>query len=255
MRRHKPAAFVCALLSSALLSQAALALGEDGDGTLGLLGGRDQRVFYEIHTAEPLIALTLDDGPHPETTPALLEILRQHGARATFFLISSRIPGNEALIQQIVDEGHELGNHGTHDEPSIQLDAAVFESKLVEARDALTPYAPVRWFRPGSGYYDGTMLDILDRHGLRCALGSVYPLDAQLPWSWSARLWIRWRARPGGVIILHDGGKRGARTALTLSSVLPALEERGLGVVTLSELAIAAARNAPLGSRPSADAP
>jgi peptidoglycan/xylan/chitin deacetylase (PgdA/CDA1 family) len=239
-------AAACATFSSLLLAGEARPLGGDDDGTLGLFGGRDERVLYELHLVEPLVALTIDDGPDPASTPAILDVLRDHDAHATFFLISSRIPGNEALIRRIVDEGHELGNHMTRDEPSIALEPDVFEARLLEASATLRTYAPVRWFRPGSGYYDDEMLDILERHGLRCALGSVYPLDAQLPWRWSARTWIRWRARPGAVIILHDGGGRGERTADVLARALPELAARGLRAVTLSELTHTAARQAPL---------
>jgi peptidoglycan/xylan/chitin deacetylase (PgdA/CDA1 family) len=212
-------------------------LGDDDHGTLGLLGTRDPRVFYAASLEEPVVALTLDDGPDGDTTPELLAVLRENEAHATFFVISKRIPGNEALLHRLVAEGHELGNHMTADEPSIELDASEFEAELLRARDALTPFGEVRWFRPGSGYYDDAMLDIVERHGLRCALGLVYPLDAHLPWSWLARTWIRWRIEPGAVIILHDGGRRGLRTVKTLRKVLPWLHDKGYRVVTLTELA------------------
>ena len=215
----------------------ALALGDEDDGTLGIVGRRDPRVLYAASVRERVVALTLDDAPDPATTPALLTVLRRHEARATFFVISERIRGNEPLLAEIVAQGHELGNHMERDEPSIELDEDEFEVGLVRATRALTPFGKVRWFRPGSGYYDDAMLDIVERHGLRCALGLVYPIDAHVPWSWFARTWIRWRVEAGAVIILHDGGKTGARTAETLDKVLPWLRERDYRVVTLTELA------------------
>lgn len=224
------------ILVAAPLPSPCRALGDGDGGTLGIFGGRDPRVFYSADIEQRTVALSIDDAPDAETTPALLAVLEQNGARATFFVIADQIPGNEALLERIVAAGHELGNHLSHDEPSIELEPEEFERELRDTTDVLTRFGEVRWFRPGSGYYDDAMLDILERHGLRCALGSVYPVDAQIPWSWLARSWIRWRAKPGAVIILHDRGERGRRTARTLSKALPALRRKGFRVVTLSEL-------------------
>ena len=162
------------------------------------MGGRDPRVLYSVAISDRVVALTIDDAPNAATTPELLAVLERHGARATFFVIADQISGNESLLERIVAEGHELGNHMTRDEPSIELGPDEFERELLRAGAMLAPFGGTRWFRPGSGYYDDVMLDILDRHGYRCALGSVYPIDAQLPWSGPAACWIRWRTRPGG---------------------------------------------------------
>jgi len=220
-----------------LADQSAHALGKHGDGTLGLFGGRDARVLYSVDLDERFIALTIDDGPDPETTPAILDVLRDNSASATFFVVGERIAGNEALLRRMVREGHELGNHMLHDRPSIELDPETFETSLLETRDALGPYPATRWFRPASGYYDDAMLDILESHGLQCVLGNVYPLDAHIGWSWLHRRWIRRRARPGAIVILHDAGRRGKRTARTLAGVLPHLTRKGYRVVSLTELA------------------
>jgi hypothetical protein len=84
------------------------------------------------------------------------------------------------------------------------------------------------------------MIDIMRRHGYRCALGSVYPFDATIPSRVFAARYILGHAQPGAVIVLHDGGSRGRRTADVLSEVLPELGRRGYRVVSLSELAAAA---------------
>jgi peptidoglycan/xylan/chitin deacetylase (PgdA/CDA1 family) len=229
--------FVFVLSAALLTGGICRALGDDDDGRLGLVRGRDPRVVYSFAVSEPAVALTIDDAPDAATTPDLLAVLKRHGARATFFVIAAQISGNESLLERIVAEGHELGNHMTRDEPSIELTPDVFERELLRAGAMLAPFGGTRWFRPGSGYYDDVMLDLLDRHGYRCVLGSVYPIDAQLPWSGPAACWIRWRTKPGAVIILHDRGERGRRTARTLSKVLPTLSKKGYRVVTLSELA------------------
>ncbi|UCC83937.1 MAG: polysaccharide deacetylase family protein [Gemmatimonadota bacterium] len=82
---------------------------------------RSPAVLYYIDTSEPVVALTIDDGPDPQTTPDILQILKAHGAHSTFFLISERVSGSEATVAAIVDAGHELGNHLTRDEPSVWL--------------------------------------------------------------------------------------------------------------------------------------
>lgn len=194
------------------------------------------RVLYQVETQAKAIALTIDDGPDATTTPKILRVLEHYGAHATFFIITSRVPGNEELLRRIVAEGHELGNHLVRDEPSLKLPPAEFERQLVESHAVLSPFQTQRWFRPGSGRYDGRMLSTLEAHGYRCALGSVYPFDPQIRWSWFSKRFILSNARPGSVIILHDWDSKGRRTIKTLSNVLPVLVKRGYRVVTLTEL-------------------
>ena len=201
------------------------------------IAARSARCLFAIPTAERLVALTLDDGPDTSHTRELLRVLRENDARATFFLISSRVPGNEALITAVVAEGHELGNHLTHDEASVRLAPAAFAAAVREADTVLERFAPVRWLRPASGWYDDAMLDTIEREGHRCALGSIYPYDAHQPWARVSAAYILANARPGAVIVLHEGGDRGRRTVEVLWRVLPELRARGYRIVTLSELA------------------
>ena len=116
------------------------------------LSAHTPEVLYSVQTQESILALTIDDGPDPSTTPRILDLLLDYDARATFFLLSDRIPGNEALVQRIVDEGHEIGNHLTDDQPSIRLSADEFEGRLLHAQEPLSQFGEVRWFRPGSGW-------------------------------------------------------------------------------------------------------
>ncbi len=194
------------------------------------------QVLYEVDTPAKAVALTIDDGPDPATTPAILDVLARNGAHATFFIIASRIPGSEELLRRMVAEHHELGNHMLKDEPSLALPPAEFERQLRGSHELLTEFATIRWFRPGSGSFDARMLAALEPYGYRCALGSVYPFDPQLRWSWFSRRFILSTVQPGSVVILHDWGSKGRRTVKTLSSVLPALRKRGYRVVTLGEL-------------------
>jgi peptidoglycan-N-acetylglucosamine deacetylase len=197
--------------------------------------------LYRVSTEAPLVALTIDDGPDPRTTPLILAELGRHGAHATFFLIGERVNGQKSLVRRLVAEGHELGNHFMRDRPSIRLSARAFETDLLQADQAIAGYGPVKWARPGSGWYSRVMLEVLRRHGYSCALGSVYPFDAAIPSTTIATRFVLRHARPGAVIVLHDGGPRGERTARTLQTVLPELRRRGYRVVSLSELVAHAA--------------
>ena len=202
-----------------------------------ILAKRSPEVLYFVETQEPVVALTIDDGPDPVATSEILDVLRQHDARATFFLITDHIPGNEETLVCMVKEGHELANHLTADQPSIRLAPSEFERQLLVAHETLSRYSDVVWFRPGGGWYNTAMLSILKKHGYRCVLGSVYPFDAKIGFSGFAARYVLWNVQPGSIIILHDHGARGKRTASTLATILPELNRRGFRVVPLSELA------------------
>jgi len=197
---------------------------------------RSPEVLYSVETQKKVVALTIDDGPDPFTSPELLDILKKYKAQATFFLITERIPGNEPLIQRMVDEGHELGNHLTSDDPSIQYSTQEFKQQLVQADEVLSRFGEIRWFRPGSGWYNDKMLSVIHENGYRCALGSVYPYDPQIGSAWFSTKYVLWKVKPGAIIILHDYQRRGERAAAALSKILPELARRGYQVVTLSEL-------------------
>lgn len=204
------------------------------------LARRHPGCLYRVPTHTPLVALTIDDGPDFSSTPLILAELRRQRARATFFLITERIAGQDRLVRSVLAEGHELGNHFTRDRPSFRLSPGAFEADLLQAHQVLAPYGASRWARPGSGWYSQAMVEIMRRHGYRCALGSVYPFDATIPSTVLAARYVLWHAQPGAVVVLHDGGPRGRRTAKVLSEVLPELRRRGYRVVSLGELVASA---------------
>lgn len=193
-------------------------------------------VVYFVETEIQAVALTIDDGPDPGATPKILDLLKQHEAHATFFFITGRVPGNEEIVLRTVKEGHELANHSVADEPSIFLKSSEFERRFLKAHEVLSRFSDVRWFRPGSGWYSKKMLSIIHRHGYRCALGSVYPFDPQIPSSWFIKRHVLRGVQRGSIIVLHDHGARGERTIAVLGAILPELKRRGFRVVTLSEL-------------------
>jgi len=195
-------------------------------------------VLFRVETKEQVVALTIDDGPDPETTGRLLEILKQNGAQATFFTLSSNIEknGNGSFVEEMLEEGHEIGNHTIYDEPAITMKKAEFEAKFLKADKILRQFGPVRWFRPGYGLYNQEMVKFVESHGYRAVLGNVHPFDPQIPSVDFAIWYILQQTRPGSIIMLHDCGGRGERTAEVLEEVLPELTQRGFQVVTLTEL-------------------
>jgi peptidoglycan/xylan/chitin deacetylase (PgdA/CDA1 family) len=196
----------------------------------------DREVLYYVGTREPVVALTIDDGPSV-ATPEILEVLADHDARATFFVIGEHVLDHPDLARRIVMDGHELGHHMMADEPSIDLPEDAFAADFEEMDGILDGLGGSAVFRPGSGWYDDRMVDFAARHGYRTVLGSVYPFDAQIPASALSTWYMRQLIRPGSILILHDGPERGERTAEVLRTLLPELRARGIRVVPVSELA------------------
>lgn len=206
-----------------------------------------QVLFYHhgktrSHT-RPRVAFTIDDAP-TASSHAILDCLAKHDVRATFFIISSQIPGREDVLRRMVQEGHELANHTRFDEPSWRLSAADFEESLLHCEQALEPFLPAsspvpatRWFRPGHGIVTPSLLQTCGRHQYRIALGSCFPNEAndksllQCTRWWINALYLRLRARPGCIVILHDR----PWTVPTLEAALPGLTRR-FALDTLSRL-------------------
>ena len=208
-----------------------------------LLPARFPGCIYAVETTAPAVALTIDDGPDSSTTPDVLRELQDHDAHATFFLISSNVGNNDSLVTALIKQGHEIGNHLTRDVSSIRLSPQEFDSALVIAGRTLSRYGPVRWARPGGGRYNQRMVATMRQRGYQCALGSVYPYDAEIPSSRFSSAFVLAHTRPGAIIVLHDRGARGRRTAGALNRLLPELRRRGFRVVTLSELTMLASRH------------
>lgn len=193
-------------------------------------------LFY-VDTEQPVVALTIDDGPYPETTDAILQILERHGVSATFFMLSGELAGHEATLQRLVAAGHELGHHMTMDESSIRLPAEAFKTKFMTAEQTLSVYSTPYWFRPGMGWYNQRMLQLVENQGYQLVLGSLFPYDTHVPFIWFARWFVLSNLDPGDIVVLHDGPKnRGERTVQLLDQLLPKIQQRGYRIVTLTEL-------------------
>jgi peptidoglycan/xylan/chitin deacetylase (PgdA/CDA1 family) len=194
----------------------------------------DPVIFHlPLPTSQRIVALTIDDAPS-DYTPAILDLLKKHNANATFFIIGSQAKENPALIQRIHDQGFELGNHAWNDELSLSLPLSELKRQVKEV-DTLLPPNPsgTKFFRPGSGFFNKKMVEMLKEMGYRVALGSIYPHDAQIKSArWNARHVLS-MVRPGGVVIMHD---RRGYSVEEVRLVLEGLERGGWRVVSLGEL-------------------
>ena len=154
-------------------------------------------IFYH-QTTEKVVALTIDDAPCPLDrgdcgTKLILEAIASHNqkysylepAKATFFIISSHLSPDSAIISEIMAQGHEIANHGVIDETHALLTPKQFEQQLQEAHDRLlelTGSEDIRWYRPGRGFYNQTMLKAIanltakDNYDLKLVLASMIPL-------------------------------------------------------------------------------
>lgn len=197
--------------------------------------GNSPEVVFSAEVTEPVIGLSIDDGPS-EATPEILEVLRRHEARATFFLIGRELESRPALAERILEEGHEVGHHMMEDRPSRELPLEEFEERFEAMDRLLEPLGGSLLFRPGSGWYSDGMVEMAGSRGYRTVLGSIYPFDAHLPWPRFHAWYVLESVSPGAIVVLHDGPERGLRTAEALRSILPELVRRGYRVVPVSEL-------------------
>jgi peptidoglycan/xylan/chitin deacetylase (PgdA/CDA1 family) len=185
------------------------------------------------------VALTFDDGPHAEGTPAVLDVLARAGARAAFFLIGEQVERRPELAARIVAEGHLVAVHGYRHRLQLRMRREEVRDDLMRAASVISDAAGVapRWHRPPYGIYSGAGLDAARAGGLEPLLWSRWGKDWRkftTPDRIAARATRELGA--GDVILLHDAdfySARGShrRTVAALPAVLAALRTRELGTV------------------------
>ena len=191
------------------------------------LGRALPRIVWRVETSRPLVALTFDDGPAPDHTPKVLEILARHGAHATFFLIGNRAVSHPETVEQIRAGGHEVGNHYYTLRSTLRASDQEFRDDLKRTGDALHLEGPLKLFRPPGGRIRSRQLDEAIRQGYTCVLGSAYPFDGARP----PAAYIRWvvskNLAPGTIVILHDGIADPSRSIAALPGILEAGRRQG----------------------------
>lgn len=179
-------------------------------------------------TSQPLTyALTFDDGPDPRYTPQVLDVLGDHGARATFFLVGARASRHPDLVRRIVAEGHGLGSH-TWSHP--ELAGRPLPDLLREChrgRRAVERAAgrPVPMYRPPKGHFEPRGALAARLLGLRPWLWSLDPSDWRSDLSAEDIVTALSPLGPGDVVLLHDGVEQPeSPAALDRSATVAALE-------------------------------
>jgi peptidoglycan/xylan/chitin deacetylase (PgdA/CDA1 family) len=190
---------------------------------------------------EANVAITFDDGPHPEGTPAVLDILAARGMVATFFLVGERVRAEPALAAEIASRGHRIALHCDLHRNALRLTGRQIRDDIERGRETIAEATGVECDvqRAPLGIYTRAFLSEVRVAGLQ-------------PWLWSQ--WGRdWRARAtpesivldstktlkaGDVVLLHDGDDYSAagshrRTVAALPAILEAVQERSLDAVAI----------------------
>jgi peptidoglycan/xylan/chitin deacetylase (PgdA/CDA1 family) len=193
------------------------ATGRDGAPTpLQIRGPAENKAIY----------LTFDDGPHPDNTPQILEVLAEYNAKATFFVVGSRAQGQGDLIKSMYEAGHAIGNHSWSHRKLDNMDWETFEDEIGATAEVLGGYSS-RCLRPPYGNVGQKLYDNAKQAEYRIIYWNVDPLDwlNQNPETIANR--VLTRARPGAIVLLHDGGDSRAGTVAALRTILATLTADG----------------------------
>jgi peptidoglycan/xylan/chitin deacetylase (PgdA/CDA1 family) len=201
------------------------------------------RVVCRAPPGSGRLALTFDDGPHPETTRRVLAVLGPTRHRATFFLLGEKVERHPEVVREIRAAGHSLAVHGYfHDRLHPFRSAQRIQRELVRALDAIEKVSGVRpiWFRPPVGQTSPTSVLGARRAGVRL-----------LGWSGRAYDGVRWRTPEralesalrssvdGAIVVLHDAAEKDdfePASLRILPALLAELDARGLTSVGLDSL-------------------
>ena len=190
----------------------------------------------------PYIALTFDDGPNPRYTPKLLDILKEHGVKASFFVVGKNAERYPHILHRIHSEGHVVGCHSySHSHAWLLSPINTFRDLKRVCRvleDQLNNHPA--WYRPPWGLFKLFTLPAAKKMGLKTAYWSIEAQD------WEAKTTpqhiyntVISRAKPGSIVVLHDsGGAPGApaKTLEALPLIINTLKQKGYKFVTLEKM-------------------
>ncbi|MBF6595451.1 MAG: polysaccharide deacetylase family protein [Thermaceae bacterium] len=189
-----------------------------------------------------LIALTFDDGPWPVTTQEDLDILRRYNARATFFWVGRYLRAYPKIAQQVILDGHAVGNHSwSHLYHPFTPAAAAQELDSTSSLITQDTEVSTRLFRPPGGSLKNGLASYALKQGYTVVMWSVSSADTdpKAPWTAFAANVLN-GARPGAIVLMHDGGGNRSRTTRALPVILEGLQKQGYRFVTIPELLEAA---------------
>ena len=203
-----------------------------GDSAMGAHPFHPQvRTHAELTLPGPgrAIALTFDDGPHPDYTPRVLSVLRTYQVPATFFVIGENAAAFPKLLHDIAAAGHVVANH-TYTHPRLpSLSTARIRSELGRTSEVIERVldAPPRWCRAPYGEWDTRSLRVCAKLGMEPLGWSLDTNDWARPGTARIQKAVTRGVEPGSIILQHDGGGDRSQTVRAVSQYLPRLLDQG----------------------------
>jgi peptidoglycan/xylan/chitin deacetylase (PgdA/CDA1 family) len=181
------------------------------------------------------VALTFDDGPDPDGTPAVLDALDAAGLKATFFMVGEQVKAAPALAREVATRGHEIALHGATHRPHRELsprdskDEPAYGLGTLEAATARKP----RWFRPPYGVFNEHSYEAVRAIGLEPVYWSAWGMDWETISAERIFDIVERDLGPGVIVVLHDSARYGHRpdvsaTVAAIPLIAACAEERGL---------------------------
>jgi peptidoglycan/xylan/chitin deacetylase (PgdA/CDA1 family) len=199
--------------------------------------------FSEVKTSQKIVALTFDDGPYPPYTAQVLDILREEGVPATFFVIGRNVAKYPDLVRRTVAEGHQVGNHTFNHVDLLKADRATIADEVDRTQKVIAAVtgAPAKVVRPPHGFRDAVVLEVMAERGLKVVEWSVLSRDWTNPGVETIVKRTLDKVKSGAVILLHDGdGVAGAapraQTVAAAREIIRALKAQGYKFVTVDEI-------------------
>jgi len=199
--------------------------------------------FTRVPVSEKFIALTFDDGPHPQNTPRLLDLLRERNVKATFYVIGRSVDLHPGVLRRTVAEGHEIGNHSHTHRLMTQLNDSEVRNEMQRCEDAIGRAAGVRprTMRPPYGGLAQRQRDLVHAEfGYPTILWNVDPLDWKRPGPSVVAQRLISGASPGGILLAHD---LHSQTVDAMPATVDGLLRQGFKFVTVSQLIAMGASN------------
>lgn len=195
--------------------------------------------FYAEDTQEKVLYLTFDCGFENGNTPAILDALKKHNAKAAFFVVGNYVSTSPELLKRMVEEGHIVGNHSYHHPDMSQMGKEEFKEELEELEklyEQTTGKTMLKYYRPPQGKYSENNLKIAKELGYKTFFWSLAYVDWNVnnqPTKQEAFDKLLTRVHPGAIVLLHNTSKTNGQI---LDELLTKWEEMGYTFKPLSEL-------------------
>jgi peptidoglycan/xylan/chitin deacetylase (PgdA/CDA1 family) len=198
---------------------------------------------------EKAIALTFDDGPSPKNTAQMLDILKQNHIKATFFMVGEMVQSYPQIAKQVADDGHVIGNHTWH-HWYRRMDIATAASEINKTADIIykTTGEKTTLFRPPGGFLHNGLVDYAKNQNYAVMMWSNQSGDADRhsPDVLGQVKNVLKGAKPGSIVLMHDGGGNRSKTVKALPQIIAGLKSQGYRFVTIPELLEIQAQEQPL---------